>query len=128
MGGLKAWGTLSRPPGSPPGRFRGIPGNFLNDQILNMFFIFLHSKSRVLGVGTYLGRSAPRFCTVSRRECSESFYGDPFHEDFVLAGVGQRSGAGLHGFLEHTIHLALLTFYREFFVCGFCGIWGDLKA
>ena len=31
LGGLKAQGTLPRPPGSPPGRFRGFPGNFLKN-------------------------------------------------------------------------------------------------
>ena len=43
--------------------------------------------------GTPLERSGSKFCAKSRPWELRSIYGEPFREDFVPIGVGQRSGA-----------------------------------
>ena len=43
--------------------------------------------------GTPLERSGSKFCAKCRARELRSIYGDPFGEDFVPIGVGQRSGA-----------------------------------
>ena len=40
--------------------------------------------------------SGPKFCTKSRSECPEIFYGDPFGDDFVQIGVDEGSGPSSH--------------------------------
>ena len=64
-----------------------------NFGFFKIFVFFNILKSGDSEPGTPLERSGSKFCAKCRARELRSIYGDPFGEDFVPIGVGQRSGA-----------------------------------
>ena len=90
-------------PGSESQLFNTFKKNNKLEKYLLLFFVFVFLFFKVLKSwdsepGTPLERSGSKFCAKSRPRELRSIYGDPFHEDFVPAGVDDGSGPGSHTF------------------------------